>query len=135
MGLFSCLGLRCFRFDWSVSLTELIGGSQLRVLQALCRLTRNVIEDGGVVIVIESSVGVGSLSRIHPGAPLLILPLVAFLICGLLLGPFAACACACAGHRRRRELQTMPKDVEVDPEFPFPGDYGPNGFATQYICL
>ncbi|KAJ7795521.1 hypothetical protein B0H14DRAFT_2620872 [Mycena olivaceomarginata] len=31
----------------------------------------------------------------------------------------------------------MPKDVSVDddPEFPFPGEYTPNGFATQYICL
>ncbi|KAF8169566.1 hypothetical protein K438DRAFT_1855192 [Mycena galopus ATCC 62051] len=29
----------------------------------------------------------------------------------------------------------MPKDVSVDPEFPFPGEYGPNGFATQCIRL
>ncbi|KAJ6448838.1 hypothetical protein C8R45DRAFT_1224608 [Mycena sanguinolenta] len=116
VGLFSRLGLRCFRFD---------------------RLARNVIEGGGVVVVIESSVGVSSSqSRIHPAAALVILPLVAFPICDLfLLGSFAACACA--GHRRRRGPQTMPKDVSVsvDPELPFPGDYGPNGFATQYIRL
>ncbi|KAJ7892544.1 hypothetical protein B0H14DRAFT_2686793 [Mycena olivaceomarginata] len=31
----------------------------------------------------------------------------------------------------------MPKDVSVDddPEFPFPGDYTPSGFTTQYIRL
>ncbi|KAJ7093745.1 hypothetical protein C8R44DRAFT_684822 [Mycena epipterygia] len=29
----------------------------------------------------------------------------------------------------------MPKDVLKDPSLPFPGEYGPDGFATQYIKL
>ncbi|KAJ6471051.1 hypothetical protein C8R45DRAFT_1015359 [Mycena sanguinolenta] len=29
----------------------------------------------------------------------------------------------------------MPKDASNEPEFPFPGEYGPTGFATQYIRL
>ncbi|KAJ7901212.1 hypothetical protein B0H14DRAFT_2555986 [Mycena olivaceomarginata] len=29
----------------------------------------------------------------------------------------------------------MPKDISEDPALPFPGEYGPTGFATQYIRL
>ncbi|KAJ6448823.1 hypothetical protein C8R45DRAFT_1132702 [Mycena sanguinolenta] len=80
-----------------------------------------------------------SLQSLH-GAALLIFPLVVFPICDLfLLGSFLLDSfAACAGYRRRRGLSSafaMPKDASNEPEFPFPGEYGPNGFATQYIRL
>ncbi|KAJ7137199.1 hypothetical protein C8R44DRAFT_976463 [Mycena epipterygia] len=80
----------------------------------------------GIDDAIESSIDVApafSVPRINPGAALVIVPLFVL--------PFLVLICACRGR-----VKTMPKDVsQDDPSLPFPGEYGPNGFATQYIKL
>ncbi|KAJ7784005.1 hypothetical protein DFH07DRAFT_997523 [Mycena maculata] len=80
---------------------------------------------------IGGSVGVArkpsSLSHIDPGAALLIVPLGLFPLCELcVLVVVSAC----------RHWSVMPKDVSnSNTELPFPGEYGPNGFAIQYLRL
>lgn len=88
---------------------------------------------------IESSVGgvapAFSVSRIiDPGAALVILPLFVFPCCELLV--LALCVCVCGDGDNGDCVETMPKDVsQGDSPRPFPGEYGPDGFATQYIKL
>jgi hypothetical protein len=100
------------------------------------RLALDVI-DGGAGVVIRGSVAASLeslLSRIHPGAALVILPLIVFPVCELLFCSLWACS---GRHEHQPSCDIMPKDISVDddPEFPFPGEYTPNGFATQYIRL
>ncbi|KAJ7655429.1 hypothetical protein B0H17DRAFT_1146472 [Mycena rosella] len=78
-------------------------------------------------VVIERVVAVApesSVSRINTPAALTL---------GLLLPVVLIFVCAGAGGRKHRSAKTMPKDSSEG--LPFPGEYGPEGFATQYITL
>jgi hypothetical protein len=83
----------------------------------------DAIEEGGVALDRRW------LSRINPHLTLntwtAAAVLVLFLICSLAIFYFVG----------GREI--MPKAVSVsnDRSLPFPGEHGPEGFATQYICL
>jgi hypothetical protein len=65
------------------------------------------------------------LSRTTLGAALVAFPLVLFPVYQLSVLALRAC----------RSSRSMPKDASRDEVLPFPGEYGPNGFATQYINL
>ncbi|KAF8131343.1 hypothetical protein K438DRAFT_1788304 [Mycena galopus ATCC 62051] len=83
---------------------------------------------------IEGGVGADDapvLFHISPAAPVVV-PLIVFLVCVFLVWAHWFCF-----GSRHRSPNSMPKDVsdDVDPALPFPGQFGPNGFATQYIRL
>ncbi|KAJ7331072.1 hypothetical protein DFH08DRAFT_966812 [Mycena albidolilacea] len=83
----------------------------------------------------EGGVGVGDapvLFHFNP-AGLVVVPLILFLVCNLLVWAHWFCF----GSRHRNPNFPMPKDVsdDADPALPFPGQFGPTGFATQHIRL
>ncbi|KAJ7826603.1 WD40-repeat-containing domain protein [Mycena olivaceomarginata] len=83
---------------------------------------------------IEGGVGAGDapvLFHVNP-AGLVVVPLVLFLVCNLLVWAHWFCF-----GSRHRNPSSMPKDVsdDADPALPFPGQFGPTGFATQHIRL
>ncbi len=93
----------------------------------ICRLGIGAVGDA-----IEGGAAPDSSSLFHidPGAALVIVPLALFPLCEVLVLLVFSLYCACV----RRSA--MPKDVsKEDPDLPFPGKYGPTGFATQYIRL
>ncbi|KAJ7741434.1 hypothetical protein DFH07DRAFT_838087 [Mycena maculata] len=102
--------------DRTVEPSELIRGLQVRLLQARgdrrCNRGRRRRHPQAAVVV---------------SAALVIIPLVLLPLCELcVLVVVSAC----------RHWSVMPKDTSNNnPELPFPGEYGPNGFAIQYICL
>jgi hypothetical protein len=66
----------------------------------------------------------------------------AVVVTPLALFPFCELICfcvfwACAARHHTPDWVdfAMPKDISEDPALPFPGEYGPTGFATQYIRL
>jgi hypothetical protein len=99
----------------------------------LYRLALDVIDGGGIVI--GGTVGASLLAYINRCAALVILPLIVFPICEIVV--LCSLWAWAARHDHPASCDTMPKDVSVDddPEFPFPGDYTPSGFTTQYIRL
>ncbi|KAJ7791826.1 hypothetical protein B0H14DRAFT_2933931 [Mycena olivaceomarginata] len=105
------LGLGCFRFDRSV----------------LCRLGALDMIDGGGMVRGGNGAAFHSASCIALGVALVIVPLILFSLCEL----SALVLRACSGCRRR----SMPKDTSRDEVLPFPGEYGPDRFTTQYINL
>ncbi|KAJ7793762.1 hypothetical protein B0H14DRAFT_2622518 [Mycena olivaceomarginata] len=83
---------------------------------------------------IEGGVGAGDapvLFHFNP-AGLVVVPLALFLVCNLLVWAHWFCF-----GSRHRNPNSMPKDVsdDADPALPFPGQFGPTGFATQHIRL
>ncbi|KAJ7791080.1 hypothetical protein B0H14DRAFT_3161085 [Mycena olivaceomarginata] len=67
----------------------------------------------------------------HPAV--VVAPLALFAVCELIcFWVFWACS---ARHTPDWVDFEMPKDISEDPALPFPGEYGPTGFATQYIRL
>jgi hypothetical protein len=67
----------------------------------------------------------------HP--TVVVAPLALFAVCELIcFWVFWACS---ARHTPDWVDFEMPKDISEDPALPFPGEYGPTGFATQYIRL
>ncbi|KAJ7304661.1 hypothetical protein DFH08DRAFT_825418 [Mycena albidolilacea] len=78
--------------------------------------------DGGGMVRGGNGTAFHSASRIALGIALVIVPLILFSLCELSV---------CSGCRRR----SMPKDTSRDEALPFPGEYGPDGFTTQYMNL
>ncbi|KAJ7847623.1 hypothetical protein B0H14DRAFT_2769785 [Mycena olivaceomarginata] len=93
----------------------------------LCRLGALNMIDGGAMVRGGNGAAFHSASRIALGVALVIVPLILFSLCEL----SALILRACSGCRRR----SMPKDTSRDEALPFPGEYGPDGFTTQYINL
>jgi hypothetical protein len=83
--------------------------------------------DGGAMVRGGNGAAFHSASRIALGVALVIVPLILFSLFEL----SALVLRACSGCRRR----SMPKDTSRDEALPFPGEYGPDGFTTQYINL
>ncbi|KAJ7807126.1 hypothetical protein B0H14DRAFT_2874094, partial [Mycena olivaceomarginata] len=92
----------------------------------LCRLGALDVIDGGAMVRGGNGAAFHSVSRIALGVTLIV-PLILFSLCEL----SALVLRACSGCRRR----SMPKDTSRDEALPFPGEYGPDGFTTQYINL
>ncbi|KAJ7736983.1 hypothetical protein DFH07DRAFT_966673 [Mycena maculata] len=88
-----------------------------------CRLALDDVIGGGVGVAPDSS---SPLFRIDLGAALVIVPLALLPLCEVLV---LVIFCFNSWCCRR---SAMPKDVSKDdPGLPFPGEYGPEGFAVR----